>query len=89
MNINQKMKNWKAIKSLGYTIRQAWIINHLIEYEFLYRDDIKSKGLSESALRALVKGGHVEKHPKMHFDELHYDLSDDCYKRVMAVINNG
>jgi hypothetical protein len=83
------MKNWGAIKSLGFTIRQAWIINHLIEYEFLYTDDIKSKGLSKSALRALVKGGHVEKHPKMHFDELHYDLSDQCHKRVMEVINNA
>jgi len=88
MNINQKMKNWGAIKSLGFTIRQAWIINHLVEFEFLYRDDLKTKGLSESALRALVKGGHVEKHAKNQYDELHYDLSDECHKRVMAVISN-
>lgn len=87
--LKTKFQQIEVLRAMKFTIKQSWIIRHLIEYEFLYRDDMQTYCYSDSALKALVKSGVIDRHPKMMNDELHYDLSNEWHKRIKAAMNNG
>ena len=86
IGLDRKFAQIDALKKLGFTIKQAWILQHCLDYEFLYVEDIHNKYLSVHAVRLLVKQGHLDRHAPNRYDELHYDISDRTMKMIKGVL---
>lgn len=85
IGLDRKFAQIDALKKLGFTIHQCWVLQFCLDWYAIDHQDVKERYLSIHALRRLKKDGHLVKIEATKYEPAHFVISES----TMKLINQG